>query len=203
MDIYFVRHGQTDGNVARRHQHTNIALNEVGKRQAALVANRIKQLKPTHLISSTNVRALETARHIGLACDLIPETYPAFEELRRPVFLIGERFSAKSSLLYVLGWFFAVPSASMHDGESYTDFRSRLSLARTHLATLPKDARVVIVSHSVFINFFFEHMNHPDRMRLTSAASRFIKILRLHNTTITHVRYDEARKPAWHILRHL
>jgi broad specificity phosphatase PhoE len=91
MDLYLVRHGQTDGNVARRHQHPAIELNEQGKEQVKKVAKVIRHMKPTHLITSTNVRAVETARQIGLVTDLIPETYPAFEELKRPPFLIGER----------------------------------------------------------------------------------------------------------------
>ena len=74
MDIYFVRHGQTDGNVAGRHQHPDITLNELGKLQVARVAKLLKGMKPTHLITSTNKRAMETAMVIGREGDLIPET---------------------------------------------------------------------------------------------------------------------------------
>jgi broad specificity phosphatase PhoE len=122
MDIYFIRHGQTDGNVARRHQHPDIDLNEMGKLQVARTAKLVKRLRPTHLITSTSKRAVETAQAIGLATDLIPETYPAFEELKRPTFLIGKRFHDSDSLKYIWGWFFGVKAAPMHDGESYADF---------------------------------------------------------------------------------
>ncbi|MCU0678464.1 MAG: histidine phosphatase family protein [Candidatus Pacebacteria bacterium] len=197
MDVYFVRHGQTDGNVAQRHQHPDISLNEVGKVQASTVAKLIRRIRPTHLITSTNKRALETATQIGLTTDLIPETYPAFEELRRPAFFIGKRFSDPETLRYVWGWFFGMKSASMHDGESYADFRQRLIAARSHLANLPDSARVVVVSHAVFINFFIEHMNKDGHMGLRRAAWRIIAIFRIKNTAVTHLRYENGR---WRIV---
>lgn len=197
MDIYLVRHGQTDGNLAKRHQHPDISLNEMGKLQAARVAKMIRRLKPTHLITSTNKRAMETALQIGLSTDLIPETYPYFEELRRPNFLIGKRFYERDTLRYVWGWFFGLQDASMHDGESYNNFRSRIIEARTHLARLPQQSRVVVVSHAVFINFFLEHLERDEPMGLRRAAWRFVAVFRLKNTAITHVRYEAGR---WRIV---
>ncbi len=193
MDIYFVRHGQTDGNVAKRHQHPNIELNETGKQQAKIVAKLIKRLRPTHLITSTNKRAVETAKEIGLACDLIPETYPAFEELKRPLFLVGNRFYDPETLSYMWGWFFGVKAAPMHDGESYSAFLDRLQHARTHLTHLPDTSRVVIVSHAVFINFFLEHMRRPSRMGITRAVLRFYKIFLLTKTAVIRVWYQKGK----------
>lgn len=197
MDVYFVRHGQTDGNVAQRHQHPDIGLNELGKLQASRVAKIVKRLRPTHLITSTNKRALETATQIGLAADLIPETYPAFEELKRPMFLVGKRFHDRETLLFIWGWFFGLKTASMHDGESYADFRGRIIAARTHLENLPSSSRAVVVSHAVFINFFLEHMNRDDHMGLRRAAWRIIAIFRIKNTAVTHLQYRDGR---WRIV---
>ncbi len=201
MDIYFIRHGQTDGNVARRHQHPNIELNEMGKLQAAAIAKDIKRLSPTHIITSTNVRAVETATKIGLACDLIPETYPAFEELHRPTYLIGRHLYGSHSLKFIFGWWLGMPEATMHDGEDYTAFLARLALAREHLAAMPESAKVVIVSHAVFISFFIEHMENEKRMGFFRALRRFIKMYHIKNTSVTHVVYDSKRTPAWRVKR--
>ncbi len=187
MDIYFVRHGQTDGNVAGRHQHPDITLNELGKLQVARVAKLIKSVRPTHLITSTNKRAMETAMVIGRECDLIPETYPNFEEMHRPDFLIGKRFLEWEAFKYVVGWLFGVKAASMHDGESYSDFLARILAAKHQLEALPQNSKVVIVSHTVFINFFLEHMNREQKMGVFRATLRFLAILRLKNTAVTHV----------------
>jgi broad specificity phosphatase PhoE len=116
--------------------------------------------------------------------------------------MIGQRLTGAHALWYMVLWFFDVKSASMHDGETYAAFVTRLALARKHLEELPADARVVIVSHSTFINFFIEHMRHPQRMNIIRAAVRFLHILSLKNTSITHVRYEKPTRgytgTGWH-----
>lgn len=206
MEVYFVRHGQTDGNVAHRHQHPDTPINEVGVAQARAVAAEVRRLKPTHLITSTHVRAFLTAREIGNACDLIPETYPAFQEFKRPDFLVGERMVGQATLRFVWNWFWGRPDASMHDGESHEDFVKRIGVARRYLEALPPTARVVVVSHSVFINFFLEHMSNPRKMGLIRAAVRFTKILLLPNTSVTHVRFrrlDDSMQCGWELVQRL
>ena len=200
MDIYLVRHGQTDGNVAKRHQHPHIELNEIGKEQVKHTARLLKRIKATHLITSTNKRAVETARTIAAEVDLIPETHPAFEELRRPEFLIGKRFMDKDTLYYVWGWFFGLKAASMHDGESYQDFLHRITVARKHLEAQPKRARVIVVSHAVFINFFIAHMVKPERMGIRRAALCLFSILTIRNAGIIHLRFEPDRTPSWRII---
>lgn len=204
MDIYFVRHGQTDGNVAKRHQHPNTPINEVGILQARAMAAEVQKLAPTHLISSTHIRTLLTAREISTACNLIPDTHPLFVEFCRPDFLTGERIVHKTTFQYILRWFWGLPDASMHDGESHKDFVQRIGEARQYLETLPADARVVVVSHSVFINFFLEHMCNPRPMGFVRATLRFLKIITLPNTSITHVRYHAIagkKVCAWELVR--
>lgn len=206
MEVYLVRHGRTDGNVAHRHQHPETKLNERGTAQAKAVAEKIAAKNPTHLIVSTNLRAVQSASFIADAVGLIPETYPPFEELHQPKALIGERLTGLRAIGYMTKWFLGFKSASMHDGESYANFVKRLGHARRHLEKLPDDSRVVIVSHSVFINFFTEHMIRPKRMGPIRAAVLFFKILKMRNSSITHVRYQKPTNPnktGWKLLHRL
>ncbi len=196
MEIFFVRHGQTDGNVARRNQHPDTELNEVGKEQVKIVATKIALLLPTHLITSSQVRALETAREISRTTSLVPETHAAFVELIRPEMFVGERIYGRKMVWYMVAWFFGRDYASMHDGESYAAFLARLTKARAILMALPNDARVVVVSHSLFINFFLEHMHHPARMSVVRAIFRFFTILGTKNTEIIKVTLDADRERA-------
>lgn len=203
MDVYLVRHGQTDGNAAHRHQHTDTPLNAVGKAQALLAAEKITELEPTLLISSTHKRALQTAEIISRACGLIAETHPPFEELHQSKSIVGERLTGLRALSNISQWFFGIKSASMHDGETYAAFVDRLAEARQYLEALPVDTKVVLVSHSIFINFFIEHMVNPKRMGLMRAGIRFIHILRLKNSSITHVQYTKttnSHQTGWKII---
>lgn len=205
MDVYLVRHGQTDGNVGRRHQHPDTSLNELGRAQAIVAADTIAALKPSHLITSTQVRALETARVIASVTDLIPTDNSLFEELHQPASMQGVRQIGLHAFGHAVFWFLGVRSATMHDGETYEAFVERLAGARTYLEALPTDSRVVIVSHSVFVNFFVEHMRHPKRMNVVRAAICFLNVIRLKNTSITHVRYEKPptgfSDTGWHLVR--
>lgn len=189
MEVYFVRHGETDGNVARRHQHPDTPLNELGKLQVAAVAKELAILHPTHIITSTNVRAVETAQVIAAACDLIPDTHPAFEEFHRPRYLIGQRYMSIATVRYVWRWFRG--RAIKTGGESYPQFIERVVAARTYLEGLPADARVVVVSHAVFTNLFLEHVCQDRPMRLLEAVYRFVQVLRIKNTAVIKLTYTK------------
>jgi broad specificity phosphatase PhoE len=190
--------------VAHRHQHPETKLNEQGTVQAKAVAEIVATTNPTHLIVSTNLRAIQSASFIADTTGLIPVTYPPFEELHQPQSLIGERLSGLKALSYMIVWFLGYKQSSMHDGETYTAFVLRLGHARRHLEKMPEDSVVVIVSHSVFINFFTEHMIRPNKMGPIRALILFIKILKMRNSSITHVRYKKPSNPkktGWKLLR--
>ena len=171
-----------------------------GEAQATAVAEILAQKEPTHLITSTYRRAVETTRIIGQVCQLVPETYPAFEELHRPRYLVGTRMLGWTTITYILRWFYNDVSASMHDGETYTSLLNRLDTARTHLEELPADSRVIVVSHSVYINFFIAHCRRPQQMGFLRAGVTFAKILLLKNSSVTHLRYTEAQ--GWKVVHH-
>ena len=62
MKIYFVRHGHPD--------YTNDCLTELGHKQAAAAAERLKNCGIQQVFSSTNGRALQTAEHTAKALGL-------------------------------------------------------------------------------------------------------------------------------------
>ena len=199
MEIYFVRHGQTDGNLARRHQHQDTELNELGQVQVKAVAKKVAELDPTHIVSSTNYRAVQTAKIIVTECesDLIPETHPAFEEFHRPDWLIGNRYNSFLTIRYVLRWFYNFGSV----GETYDEFLVRILEARKYLESLPEDGRVVVVSHAVFINIFLEHICRDKRISLWRAMVRFWNVLTIKNGSMLHLRYIKRENQcSWEVV---
>lgn len=74
--IYLVRHGQTDWNVAKKTQgHTDIPLNDSGKKEAELIAKKFSSISISKIISSDLIRARETAEIINVRtrCPLITD----------------------------------------------------------------------------------------------------------------------------------
>lgn len=193
MEIYLVRHGQTDGNVAHRHQLADTELNELGKQQALDVAKKIKDLRPTHLVTSNLVRAVQTASAIGEACDLVPDTNYAFRELERPKHLHGHYHRSSRSIWFYFQWYFGKTLTDEVGGESYADLLLRIKKAKEVLATYPEDARVVVVSHAVFITMFLAHMCNEKPMNLWQAIKTFPKILLMPNTDIVPLLLDNQQ----------
>lgn len=191
MEIFLVRHGQTSGNVARRHQHEDSPLTAEGAEQAALAAERIAALKPTHLVSSSLVRAVETARIIGETCDLVPDTSHHFAELRRPDHLYGHYHRSAISLEYYFRWYIG-RTRPEEGGETYEELRSRIACSKQVLAEYPADARVVVVTHSVFLNLFLAHLCDHRPLWPWEAGRAFKRILTMQNTHIEPLRYDHA-----------
>ena len=196
MEILLVRHGETDGNVAQRHQHDATPLTDRGREQIADTTKHLLEMKPTHLLSSPVLRALESSRMVGLALDIIPETNPLFVELGRPEFLHGNFHKSIGSLWFYGLWYFGWANNDKHGGESYKALRERVAHAQEFLLNYPPDARVVVVSHSVFINFFVAHLCNKKPLNPLQAAVRFLKVLSIKNGSITKVVYDpnESRK---------
>lgn len=193
MKIYLVRHGQTGGNVAHRHQHVDTALTSLGQEQAITAAEQVKKNKPTHLVSSSMVRAIETARVIGTACDLVPETNYRFAELKRPKKLYGNYHRSFRSIVFYAQWYLGINSSYLLDGESYRQLRERIEEAKRYIeeSYLPEDS-VVIVSHTVFINFFTAHLCKSSRLPLPEALSVFKRVLTMPNAKITEINYDHS-----------
>ncbi|MFN3188513.1 MAG: histidine phosphatase family protein [Candidatus Paceibacteria bacterium] len=198
MDVYFIRHGQTDGNVASRHQHANTPLNEVGIEQAKVVAKVLLDYNPTHLVTSTQKRALTTASYISETTGLIPETSDDLVEILRPLYLVGERRGGWRMVVYMSLWYFGYRPASRHDGESYEEMRQRMRRAKNHLATFPSDAKVVVVSHAGFITFFLAHLNYDNALSVFEALGVLWRMTKVRNAQIIHLSYDTKEKE-WHI----
>ena len=201
MHIYFVRHGQTEGNIARRHQANTTRLTELGKEQALRAAHAVKLVNPDFFISSSMVRAVETSSIIAQVCDLIPSTGQVFAELERPVGMYGYHHNDPRSLWFYIRWYFGLVDTKKLGGESYADFRQRIGEAQEVLMKYPPDAKLVVVSHSVFINFFLAHMCSKRPLSPWRALWYFIHVFRIKNGSITKVTYNPEMKHgcAWQL----
>lgn len=205
MDIYFIRHGQTNANAHHRHQMPEEPLNEQGIEQAKRVAAMVKKLKPTHILSSPYQRAYATAQIISGAVGIAVECYDELHELRRPVHLYRKLHFGLASFSYMFKWFLLPEKHhdDARDGESYVRLRKRIERSANIIARYPNDARVVIISHSVFINFFVQHLCDYDRISLWRAWPRFLRVIQLRNSGITHIRFDANASDttcAWELL---
>jgi broad specificity phosphatase PhoE len=201
MDIYFVRHGQTGGNAARRHQAEQTPLTKLGDEQVATVAKELKALEPTHLLSSHLIRAIESARPIAAETGLEIELDHNLAELFRPRYLEGRFHFSPQSMFYYTLWFMGIENKKLA-GESYNQVRQRIAVLKNILKRYPTDSKVVLVSHSVFINLFIAHMCRARSLNIFNLMGVVSKIMRIPNAGIVHVKYEESEGNTcnWHLM---
>ena len=173
--LYLVRHGQSQGNVARDHSEAHglptigidirdvdVPLSDLGHRQAQAAGRWFAALpdeqKPEVILSSPYLRARQTARHIcesgglagGKARTIMDERlrereFGIFDGLT--TLGIRERYPAEAGHRARLGKFYHRPPG----GESWADVILRLRSAMNSINLHYADRRVLIVCHQVVV----------------------------------------------------
>jgi probable phosphoglycerate mutase len=152
MKVYFVRHGESEGNVGSIRQGPHSPLTKHGRKQANFIADRVARLEVDTLVSSTMKRAVETAEIIGQRIEKPFETSELFIERRRPKEQIG---NAKNSPLALeaetaIIQNFTVPGFRYSDEENFDDLKKRAEAALEFLVQKSTN-RVVVVTHGFFL----------------------------------------------------
>lgn len=199
MIVYFVRHGETLLNTHHQHQYEHTPLRADKIHVVGDVAKALATVEATYLLTSPYTRSLETARIIGMKCGLNPVVEPLFSELKRPSILLGRSHFSARSLWYVLcsivfrnnyAWRY-------RDGESISDLNNRALRARGLLEGLSKQhARVIVVSHTVFINTILMHLCDNAQMTCMKLFRLMLLSKQLKNGEVRAVEYTPTSPDA-------
>jgi broad specificity phosphatase PhoE len=144
MKLVLVRHGESVGNFENRLQgQEDFELTELGRRQAALTADRLHELGASALYTSHLMRAHETARTIGRRLGVEPvivedvSEYHFGEMSGQTYAEIRERFAA-----------IANPAERIYPGEEGREsFWNRVTAALWDIAETHPEETVAVVSH--------------------------------------------------------
>jgi len=201
MDLYIVRHGQTKANTRHIYQRPNEPITREGSAEIARLVRTVTELQPTHLYTSHFARARQTAHYLSYATELEAQWLPLVSELYPPEHLFGKRHYGLTSLVYLLRWFFhALKKGVEEKAETRAEFTKRLFDAREFFEAHEDADRIVVVTHSVFANFFVAHLCTNRELSVWRAVPLFLKIVWYENAGITHVEYqrsDDARRCGW------
>ena len=154
MNIYFVRHGQTEWNVLKKVQgKADISLNKNGEIQALETAKMLEGKKIDLIISSPLKRARQTAdlicqgRNIDIIIDkrIEERDFGEFEGLKTSQFNFNEFWSYKANVDY-------------DNAENIRDFFKRVYGFIEDIVNKYSDKNILIVSHggvSIPFNCYF------------------------------------------------
>jgi broad specificity phosphatase PhoE len=196
MRLILVRHGETEWNrQSRIIGHTEIALNETGRKQAALLAHALRNEKVSAIYASPLQRTRETAAEISSVLGVKVEFDDALKEIAAGDIdgltfeEVAERYGD-----FFKQWMKGDPSLCLPGGESFTDLRNRAWPAVQRIVGKHPDGDVILVSHTLAIMSIVASaldMNVADfrRIRLNVAS---ISILEFKDRNVSLLLFNDT-----------
>ncbi len=189
--FFFIRHGQSVGNIKKEFQKYDEPLSELGEKQAEFVAKRIKTLNPETILTSPMERAKKTADIIKKEINIPLELHDFFAEARGPSNLIGKKYESEEGKKYIKLIFENIHNPNWHysDEENFFDLTKRAKEVIEHLENR-KERKIIIVTHGAFMRSVLSTMmteGEPDAL----TSLRMIRFLGQKNTGITICEHNQ------------
>ena len=198
--LYLARHGETEDNARLIFQgQSGKGLNARGRAQAQRLAERMRKARVTTLVASDLERAEETARIVGLACDVVHSVDVDLREVD-----VGS-WTGKSheeiAELYPEEWsaWSAGVDLRRGGGETYAELAARVERAVLRIAAMGARDPILVVSHGGAIKSYVAKMLGVSAEGLRALAG-------VGNCSLTIVERDDRgrlRLHAWNDTAHL
>lgn len=162
--LILIRHGRTPANTARQLAgHFDSPLDDVGLRQASLLADRLAtiDLEGARLHTSDLSRARDTAAPLAAVLGLTPEAFPALREIGFGEWegrTEGEATSEQAQALLV-GFAKGDPDWRAPGGESPREVAERMA---THVRAHVGETPLIVVSHGMAITALLCELTGDD-----------------------------------------
>jgi probable phosphoglycerate mutase/uncharacterized phosphatase len=191
MIVYFVRHGESEGNAKNIHQCLETELSDIGFSQANHVARRFKNIPIDVILSSDYVRTLQTASSINsvIRKEIIPT--PLLREYRRPSEVVGKNIldpivvdiiKTQKNHRDENDWHFS-------DEENTFDFLRRARLCLDYIGSR-SESKVLCVTHGLMLCALLSIVVFGDNLT-PLLFEKIYQSFHSQNTGITIFKYEE------------
>lgn len=193
LQVYLVRHGETQWNAARRIQgQSDSPLTAKGEHQAHLVARRVSTVGITHVITSDLGRTRHTAQIIGTACGCTVINDQRLRELHMGVLeaRLIDRLTPQEEQ-WRKQMVDGTPAGRIPQGESMEELCERMRAALESCLMLPAGSKPLIVSHGIALGCLISSV-----LGLPAYAERR---LRLRNCSLSRLDHQQSPwlAPGW------
>jgi len=186
-EIWFIRHGETDWNVAGRLQGwQDTPLNDTGTAQAERLAERLRgdaaQTRFAAIYSSDLQRAHATAKTVGDAIALPVHVEPGMRERNFGV-LEGLHYNSidQESPEAAAAWKSRDPDRPVEGGETLGNFHARIVGTVEHLARRHAGERILVVTHGGALDIIWRQasgiaLSERRHTRMLNAAINRVRV---------------------------
>lgn len=166
MYLYLVRHGQSEGNVAKTfHGHTDYPLTPLGREQARQAGEKLRDTPFARCVASDLSRAWDTALACVAGRGIVPERCPGLREQ-----FVGEMEGLSWEEMerrcpgvreaYISDWFHTTPPG----GESPEEMACRVGICVDEILRRGEDT--LIVAHNGSLSLALERLGVVGREEL-------------------------------------
>lgn len=196
--VYFVRHGESEGNVGDKWQDHTAHLTPNGREQAALVGGRFVSYPIDIILSSSMARAVETADIIADRIKKPIETSDLFIERRRPKEQLGVDkkdpkavYAEKTIISH-----FDEPGFRFSDEENFDDLKKRALELLDFLAGRPEQ-NILVIGHGFFMRIVIGVIAMGETLT-PKEGEQYIRTFHMRNTGVTIIQRNEGdNKSTW------
>lgn len=150
--VWLMRHAETTAPHVFNGAESDVPLSELGHRQSHAVADWFAEKRPTAIVSSGMIRAIETARPIAANCG-IPHTIESQLHERRIGSMSGMSFSLTEGpwVGTLSEWTAGNAHFTTPGAESFHELTERLLPAWDRVVQAHPGGRLVIVAHGIVV----------------------------------------------------
>jgi len=199
--VYFVRHGQSNDNVAPVFQALDSPLSEEGLNQAKFIAARISKVPFDKLISSPLQRTQQTAQEISETANKPIIFSDLFVERVKPSSISGKPYTDTKTGQIWRDWEESLVSVGkkVENGENYQAIIQRADKALEYLYQ-QSEKTLVVVTHGYFLRTLVARVLLGDTLTPESFKN-FQKVASMENTGITVLTHEGAfeQDPCWRL----
>lgn len=196
--VYFIRHGESEGNTGPIRQSGFSELSARGRGQATFMAERCSKLSINVLIASTMTRAQQTATIIGESIGKKVISSDLFVERRRPSAQTGKpKDDPDAARIDKEIWNnFGTAGYRHSNEENFEDLRDRARQAMEFLANRPEE-NIAVVTHGFFMRIVMAYVVFRERLT-GKECELFMRTFHMENTGLTILKYaGQDKEPPW------
>ncbi len=192
--VYFVRHGETEGNLQKFFQFPETELSEAGHNGGKAVARRCETLGIDMLVASNFTRAQQTAKHISECIDIPVTTVDFLHESYRPENIRGVSIEAEEGQVHKKEYENEFWNKDWRPvgAENYFDVAKRVTESIDYLETTDSN-KILVVSHGDFIRSMSAYLLLNKNTEVEQNRVVFESLQRMSNVAITEFIYEDGK----------